>query len=200
VALGAATGLAFFGYSFISDSRASLDQLSAAFSKALQATTLHADGMVALKPDTTVALAGGTHVALDPGSVSLAPGGMVSMQPGTVSLAPGSTVGVRPDMPEIVRQMRQTDKTGKPPPEIDEVTAFQERSFQNGDVGTGWKYHASNDFAAPYAQFCFYRETDNETHTERYFDLAAGGKINEDLKNPFKVDMREAFKLCAWHP
>jgi hypothetical protein len=48
VALGAATGLAFFGYSFISDSRASLDQLSAAFSKALQATTLHADGMVAL--------------------------------------------------------------------------------------------------------------------------------------------------------
>jgi hypothetical protein len=192
VALGAAIGLAFFGYSFISDNRASLDQLAAALAKALQVTTLHTDGMVGLKPDATVTLAGGSHVSVDPGSVSLAPGGVVS-------LAAGSTVGIRPDMADIVRQIQQTDKTGQPP-EFDEVTAFQNKSFQNGNVGTGWKYHASNNFATPYEQFCFYRETDNNNHVERYFDLAANGKIYEDLRNPFNVDMREAFKLCVWHP
>jgi hypothetical protein len=201
VALGAATGVAFFGYSFISDSRASLDQLTAALTKALQTTTLHTDVTVGLKPDATVALAAGAHVTLNPGSVSLASGGTVSMQPGTVSLAPGSTVGIRSsDMPEIIRQMRQTDKTGRPAPEFDKVTAFQTRAFQNGEVGTGWNYRASNDFSVPYQQFCFYRERDNKSRTQRSFELAADGQIHEDLRNPFNIDMREAFKLCIWHP
>lgn len=200
VALGAATSLAFFGYSFISDSRASLDQLTAALARALQATTLHTDGTVALKPDATVALASGSHVALDSGSVSLAPGSTVSMHPGTVSLAPGSTVGISPDMLEIVRKMQQSDKPEKSTPKFDEVTAFQESSsYKNGDVVTGWKYHASNDFVAPYYQFCYYQETDGGTHTERTFEFAADGQMYKDLPNPFNIDVREAFKLCVWH-
>jgi hypothetical protein len=199
MALGAATGIAFFGYSFISDNRASLDQIAAALGKALQRYTLRTEGSVAVQPGATVALADGSHVALDPSSVSLSPGGVVSMQPGTVGLAPGSTVGIRSEMPDIVRKIRQTDGGGKPAPEFDEVTAFRVRTFGNGDVGTGWKYHASNGFAEPYYQFCYYRETENKTRTERYSEIAINGQINEDLRNPFNVDMREAFKLCVWH-
>ena len=200
VALGAATGVAFFGYSFISDSRASLNQLTAALARALRATTLHTDGTVALKPDATVALVSGSHVALDFGPLSLAPGSAISMQPGIVSLAPGSTVGISPDMLEIVRKMQQSDKPAKSAPKFDEVTAFQESSsYKNGDVITGWKYHASNDFVAPYYQFCYYHETDGGPHTERTFEFAADGQIYKDLPNPFNIDVREAFKLCVWH-
>lgn len=193
VMLGAATGLAFFGFSFISDSRASLDQLTAAFSRALQATTLHTTGTVALKSDAKVALADGGRVGLDPSSVSLMPGGIVS-------LAPGSTVSIKSGMSEIVRQMKQTTGSAKQVPEFDEVTAFQNRSFKDGEVGTGWKYHVSDNFAAPYYQYCFYSQTDDETHTTRSFELAADGQIYDNLRNPFNIDMRQAFKLCVWHP
>ncbi len=202
VALGVATGLAFVGYSFISDKRSSLDQLTAAFAAALQATTLHADGVVGFKKDATVALADGSHVTLDPSSVSLAPGGMVSMNPGTVNLAPGSTVAGRPNVQDMVRKMQQIavpDRRESPALEFDDVVAFHVTDFKKGQVTTGWRYHAADGFTAPYHQFCYYREPGENSRIERDFVLATDGQLADDLGNPFNVDMHEAFKLCDWH-
>jgi hypothetical protein len=196
LAIGAAIGLAFFGYSYISDKRASLDQLTAAFAKALQASTLHTDGNVGIKPGATVALADGGHVALDPGSVTVAPGGLVSLQPDAVSLASAS-------MRDIARKLQQdaaaSDKSGRPAPTFDEVTAFHETDFGKGEVVSGWKYHSSDNFAAPYDQYCYYGETEKHNNLQRNLQLASNGQLADNLVNPFDIDVHEAFKLCAWY-
>ena len=205
LSLGVATGLAFFGYSFISDKRASLDQLTAAFAKALQANTLRTEGTVGVKPDATVALAPGGHVAIDPSaSVNLAPGATVSMRPGTVSLAPDSKLAVNSNMPDIVRRMQQNTPTnpgadpGKPALDFDDVTAFHSVMFKQGEVVSGWKYHSSNNFTTPYFQFCYYQERDSN-FLEHDFELATNGQIIQQADDPLNIDKAEAFKLCVWH-
>jgi hypothetical protein len=199
LSIGIGTGVAFFGYSYINDSRTSADRMAAAFADALK----HASLDVRLSPDSTV--------KMEPGVVSLQPGGtvtgMVSLTPGaTVSLAPGATVRATINAGEMpIPSQRQLNGAGSSYPVsnaqiVTDFTIFKQVKFDDAVVNTGWQFKNSEQ-TVPTAQYCYYIKSVDDSNFHGVSvkqDLGSNGYFNTAALGYKNINGREAAKSCIW--
>ena len=130
--VGIAAGLAFVGYSYITDSQASATKIADAISKAMDRITIKAEGTVKLA---------------DGGEVELKSGGEVSIrQGGTVRIDPNSTVRLDGRVADgASRPTREQMRSAAAPPSstniVTDYVIFKNVAFGKGRVETGWHYN-----------------------------------------------------------
>ena len=125
---GIGVGLASFGYSYVTDQRATMAKVTTALADALNKVTLKTDGTVKLAPDSTVKLdTKGASVRLDPSGMP---------RPTPQQLAPDT-------LPQSRAKV------------VTDFSVFKIVNFGEGAVITGWGYDSSAD-AAPSEQLCYY--------------------------------------------
>lgn len=204
--IGAGIGLGLFGYSYVNDSRTSLDKMASAIRTALEQSHL----VVNLDPKATVGVAG--SVDMKPGVVTLAPGstvvaaGTVALEPGgtvsttgTVSVAPGGSVRVidggtitRPTERQLTGSST-TVVTGKT---VTNYTIFKSVSFGSGQVKTGWDFVTSEQ-DTPTRQFCYYTE-EAGAGMQMIMSLAQDGKMLDAARAYKALDIKAAAAQCVW--
>lgn len=173
--IGAGTGLAFYGYAYVHDPRTSVEKMAAAISQALEKTTLHANGEVALRPDSTVALdTSGASVKLD------------------TSGADNPPSSFRPSERQLGMSASPQSKSAV----VTNFTVFKTTPYGNGLVVTGWNFNSSND-ARPKEQYCYYKEPGPDAATEIVLYLVSKGKVN--TLQDHRIDAEDAIKYCVWY-
>jgi hypothetical protein len=180
---GIGIGSAFYGYSYISDSRTSAEKMATAFAAALEHANL---GTVKLDHQATIGVSG-----------------TVEMTPGTVSLEPGGTVRVIGDMPTMLRPTERQLNGGPttiiqqtPAKVVTNYTVFKSTDFGNGSVKTGWDFTTSEQ-QSPTRQFCYYEET-AALGVQTIMYLALDGKVSDVALAYKSVDARAAARNCIW--
>jgi hypothetical protein len=189
--VGAGIGLACFGYSYVTDGRATLTKLSDALAASLDKVVFKvADvkGTVTLDKGGTVTLDKGGTVALDKG--------------GTVRLETGATVRLE-TMPRSTEQTprpteQQLNGTATPSSHaaaVTNFTVFKTVQMAAGAVVTGWEFDSSDD-ALPYRQYCYYMEKDHVSAAIQYYIAINGDAVQPDAR--FPVDFAAAYGNCVW--
>jgi hypothetical protein len=180
---GIGIGSAFYGYSYVSDSRTSAEKMAAAFAVALEHANL---GTVKLDHQATIGVSG-----------------TVEMTPGTVSLEPGGTVRVIGDIPTMVRPTERQLNGGPttiiqqtPAKVVTNYTIFHSIEYSNGFVRTGWDFTTSEQ-QYPTRQFCYYDEAAT-AGVQTVMNLAINGKLLDTALTFKSIDARTAATRCAW--
>jgi hypothetical protein len=180
---GIGIGSAFYGYSYVSDSRTSAEKMAAAFAAALEHANL---GTVKLDHQATIGVSG-----------------TVEMTPGTVSLEPGGTVRVIGDIPTMVRPTERqlnggpttiTQQTSSKV--VTNFTIFKSTAFGNGFVKTGWNF-ATSEQPYPSGQFCYYEEP-AALGVKTIMYLAEDGKLSDAALAYKSINTRAAAQNCVW--
>jgi hypothetical protein len=191
--LGGGVGLALYGYSYITDTRTSMDKLASAIADALDKVQLKGTMMVngSVPLDTTDA-----KVRLDTDGAKV----KLDADDATVKLdADGSTVKLNTNGSTFTRPSKQQlDQSATPASHaatVTNFTIFKEVMFADGKVVTGWKFDSSED-KTPEQQYCYYTGETKSNVSIRY-DIAIDHKPKTDVKDlPF--DLKAAVANCVW--
>ena len=185
---GAAFGLGFFGYSYITRNSDNMNVLSSAFSKALSEVRLQAttEGTVRLEPQEihlakgqTVSLDKNSHVLLDPAAKVIANGEL--------------TVRV----PSISLPQETSPRPASKIPVITNFTVFKKVPFEKGWVATGWNFLTSVQ-KYPTDQYCYYSESSKLSVAEAIVYIGKDQKLETSVNVPEGFDMSAAFDRCVW--
>jgi hypothetical protein len=185
--VGAAVGLGFFGYSFVTRNDSNLVVLSAAFSKALSEVQLHgsADGTVKFDP-REIALSKGQTIAFDPTS-------RLQLDPGAKVVANGE---IKLQIPNISVPQNAPTRAKGIAPTITNFTIFKSVPFEKGVVQTGWKFLTSAQ-RSPTTQYCYYHEAGDNPDVSVRIEVGIDEKL-EPSKGLKSFDMAAAFNKCVW--
>jgi hypothetical protein len=195
ISLGAGLGVGagFFGYSYISDTRTSAQQIAQALSSALENSILRGE----VKLNTNGAL-----VQVDPtGTVRLnTSGAIVQLDPkATVKLDPNAVVNVRGNVvaSEATTPRFPKDPTSPDPRVVTGYTIFKTVEYGKGEVHTGWEFSSSEE-TSPHNEFCYYSENVRDG-IDTTFQLATNGQL-DPLKGklPKSFNQVNAAKNCVW--
>ena len=187
--VGIGLAAAFFGYSYITDSRSSMEKLSEAMANGLNKVVLKvADlkGNVALTDGGTVRLADGGSVRLDTNGALVrldSNGAVVRLDAGGTSLRPTE------------RQLNTSAKPASNAPVVTNFTVFKQTTFGDGTITTGWNYESSTD-ASPVHQYCYYTAPTNAGVWVRY-DLGTDGVPVASHNYP--INFEAALSDCVWY-
>jgi hypothetical protein len=186
--LGAAVGLGFFGYSYVTQNSDSMSILSSTFSKALSDVHLQAiaEGTVQLEPHE-IYLAKGQTVSFDNNS-------RVLLDPAAKVIANGELTVLAPS---ISLPQERSQKPVSKIPVITNFTVFKRVSFGNGNVMTGWKFLTSVQ-TYPTEQYCYYTESSEFSGAEAVVYIGKDQKPETIEKAPQGIDIVAAFDRCVW--
>ena len=186
--LGAAGGIALFGYANITRALQTNGELAGMISKALSDTRITAtgDGMVTLEPHE-LTLASGQTVSIDPNSrllldpfARVLANGEITIQGPAISAPAGGQGRSLSQIPDIVN-----------------FTVFKGVSFGKGAVQTGWIFLTSAQ-RSPTQQYCYYTEASETPGRNVMLDIGFDGKIETPKLLPENFDLEAAFRNCAW--
>ena len=191
--LGAGVGAAFLGYSYITDSRTSLEKLTTAVADALSRVVLKV-GDVNVKGS----------VPLDTSSASVrldSRGASVPLDASSASVrldSKGATATLEASGGREVPSREKLNGLNGPDPQsriVRDLTLFNSRKLTEGQVVTGWHYSGSDE-DVPDFQYCYY-QTNSVEGASRKFDIA---KNREPLPSPkdLPIDIQEALENCVW--
>ena len=129
---------------------------------------------------------------LEEGIVKLAEGGTVSIDPSATVDVKDTITAQQPVHPQISSQLQKTNdgdaiKT--------EVTVFNEVSFGEGSIVTGWRY-ASGSSKAPTTQYCYYNQN-RPDGSEQKINVALN-RIPQAGARKFIPDLDAALTKCVW--
>jgi hypothetical protein len=129
---------------------------------------------------------------LEEGTVKIAEGGTVSIDPSATVGVTGTVTAQQPAQPQISSQPQKTNdgdaiKT--------EVTVFNEVSFGQGSIVTGWRY-ASGSSKAPTAQYCYYSQTQQDGSEQRI--NVALNRIPQTAARKLIPNLDAALTKCVW--
>jgi hypothetical protein len=189
--VGATLGIAFYGYSYITENVRTLDTLSSAFSKALSEVQLRAtaEGTVRIEPreltlakGQTISLDGNSHVLLDP-AAKVRADGEIKIQAPSISV------------PQSITPRSPTRATT-----ITNFTVFKSVPFEKGTVMTGWNFLTSAQ-ERPTSQYCYYTQNSEAPGLDAIVDIA-----HDEVQSAPKTmaadsagfDMTAAFRKCVW--
>ena len=180
-----------FAYSYITDSRSTMEKLTDAMVNGLNKVTFK---VADVKGNVT--LADGATVQLDPGAVVHldSRGAIVKLDSsGAVVHLDGSGMNVpRP----TERQLNTSAAPASNAPVVTDFTVFKNVQFGDGIVSTGWKFKSSTD-QSPNSQYCYYTSSTDAGVWIRY-DLATDtGPVTADHRN-FPVNFNAALASCVW--
>jgi hypothetical protein len=186
--LGAAVGLAFIGYSFVTRNSDNQTLLVSALVEALNQVQMRAN-------------AEGT-VQLEPHEIQLAKGQTITIsRESRVRLDPEAKVSVdgevRVQLPSISVPQAATPRTNAKIPIITNFTVFKSVPFDKGSVLTGWIFLTSAQ-KTPTSQYCYYVERDEDPDTSFKVDVADDGVIESTKNGPNSFDIAAAFRKCVW--
>jgi hypothetical protein len=186
--VGAAVGIGFYGYSFVSRSSENLNSLSSAFSKALSEVRLRAtaEGTVQLEPREIV-LAQGQTISLDPNSRLL-------LDPSAKVLADGE---IKIQGPSISLPPATPSRSASTIPTITNFTVFKSVPFDKGTVQTGWIFLTSAQ-RSPTDQYCYYTEASDTPGRNVMLDIGTNEKMEKPKILPNSFDVVAAFRNCVW--
>jgi hypothetical protein len=186
-AIGSASGLGFYGYSYVTESSDRLEILSS-LSKALSEVRLQATakGTVELQP-SELSLAKGQTISLDPSS-------RVPLDPMAKIRADGEIQIESPSISAVGDTPRRTSSTT---PIITNFMVFKKVEFENGQVVTGWSFLTSAQ-KLPTSQFCYYTEKLDYSKFEPVVFFAIDENLDPPKKLPKGFDIDAAFKRCVW--
>jgi hypothetical protein len=186
--LGAAVGLGFFGYSYVTQNSSNMNILTSTFSKALTEVRLRAtaEGTVQLEPHEiylakgqTVSFDNNSRVLLDPAAKVLADG-VLTVQAPTISLP-----------------QQTSQKSTSNIPVITNFTVFKRVPFEKGSVHTGWMFLTSVQ-KYPTEQYCYYTESSESSGADAVLYIGKDQKPETSVKAPQDFDMMAAFERCVW--
>ena len=185
---GIGLAAAFFGYSYITDSRSTMEKLTEAMANGLNRVVLKTDGKVTLAEGGTVRLADGGSVKLD------ANGAVVRLDSsGAVVRLEGGGSFPRP----TEQQLRTSATPASNANVVTNFTIFKQTTFGDGIVTTGWNFLSSSD-PAPNSQFCYYTTSTKNGVWVRY-DLATDGvPVMTDHSN-IPINWNAAVSDCVWY-
>jgi hypothetical protein len=187
--LGAAIGIGFYGYSFVTRNTDKLNMLSSTFSKALADAQLHAtaEGTVQIEPreitlakGQTISLETSSRVLLDPAAKVLVEGDIRVQAPSTIS---------------VPRTMTRQPSAGTPT--ITNFSVFKRVPFEKGAVVTGWNFLTSSQ-KSPTEEYCYYTVNTDTPGVGISLDIGTNGKPNTPKTVPVNFDIAAAFERCVW--
>jgi hypothetical protein len=186
--LGAAAGIAFYGYSHVSGNTENLNSLSSVFSKALSEVRLRAtaEGTVQLEP-REIMLAPGQTISLDPSSRLL-------LDPSAKVLADGE---ITLQGPSISLPQGTASRSASSVPTITNFTVFKSVPFEKGAVQTGWTFLTSAQ-RSPTTQYCYYTEASDTPGRNVMLDIGTDEKLETPKVLPNSFDVAAAFTHCVW--
>jgi hypothetical protein len=186
--LGAAIGIGFYGYSFVTRASGQLEAFSSAFQKALSAVELHgtAEGRVDVT-SSELTLAKGATVSFDSSSRLL-------LDPAAKVVADGE---IRVQAPAISTPRTPTPKNAAQTKTIANFTVFKSVPFAQGSVLTGWIFLTSAQ-ESPTQQYCYYNEKDENSDLTIRIDLATDGVPEPNKSAPKAFDTLAALAKCVW--
>jgi hypothetical protein len=186
--IGAAIGIGFYGYSFVSRTSGQMEIFSSALQKSLSAVELHgtADGKIELtSPELT--LAKGATVSFDSSS-------RLSLDPAAKVVADGE---IRVQTPAISTPRTPTPKNAAQTKTIANFTVFKSVPFEQGSVLTGWIFLTSAQ-ESPTQQYCYYNEKGDNSDLAIRIDLATDGVPEVNKTAPKAFDATAALAKCVW--
>ena len=186
--LGAAVGLGFFGYSFVTQNSNNSTILSSAFSSALSDVHLRAtaEGTVQLEPHQ-ISLAKGQTVSFDKNS-------RVLLDPSSRVLAKGE---LTVHAPTISQPQQTSQKPASSIPVITNFTVFKRVPFEKGSVFTGWMFLTSVQ-KYPTEQYCYYTESAELSGAAAVVYIGENEKPDASVKPTQGLDLTAAFDRCVW--
>jgi hypothetical protein len=186
--VGAAVGLGFYGYSFVTRNDDNLAVLSAAFSKALSEVQLRgsADGTVKIEPHE-ISLSKGQTITFDPTS-------RLQLDSSAKVIADGD---VRIQIPNISVPPSATSRSKGIAPTITNFTIFKSVAFDKGMVQTGWKFLTSAQ-RSPTTQYCYYQEAGENPDVSVRIEVGLDEKPQTSKSLSKSFDSAAAFNKCVW--
>jgi hypothetical protein len=186
--VGAASGIVFYGYSYISRNSENLNSLSSTFSKSLSEVRLRAtaEGTVQLEP-REVALAQGQTISLDGNS-------RLHLDPLAKVLADGE---ITVQGPSISLPQSVPSRSASSIPTIVNFTVFKSVPFDKGTVQTGWMFLTSAQ-RSPTQQYCYYTEASDTPGRNVMLDIGTDEKLETPKTLPNSFDLVAAFSKCVW--
>lgn len=186
--IGAAVGIAFYGYSLVIRNGSQVEVLASALEKSLAQVELHgtAEGKVEVTSPGLI-LEKGATVSIDPTS-------RLALDPAAKVLADGE---VRIQMPNISVPRGPTPKSAAQTKTIANFTVFKSVPFDQGNVLTGWIFLTSTQ-ESPTQQYCYYNERDENSDTAIRIDLAVDGSPELNKAAPKAFDSAAALNRCVW--
>jgi hypothetical protein len=187
--IGMATGIGFFGYSYIARNSDNLSTLSTTFSKALAEVQLRAmaQGTIEVEPqeislakDQTISLDRNSRLLLDPAAKVLVDGDIRVQAPPTISV------------PQAMPQ-----RSGSRTPTITNFTVFKTVRFDKGMVVTGWNFLTSSQ-KAPTEEYCYYTQNAETPGVNVDLRLGSNRKPESPQSVPNNFDIAAAFNRCVW--
>jgi hypothetical protein len=186
--IGAAMGIGFYGYSFVSRTSGQMEIFSSALQKSLSTVELRAtaDGKIELtSPELT--LAKGATVSFDSSS-------RLSLDPAAKVVADGE---IRVQTPAISTPRTPTPKNAAQTKTIANFTVFKSVPFEQGSVLTGWIFLTSAQ-ESPTQQYCYYNEKGDNSDLAIRIDLATDGVPEVTKTAPKAFDAIAALAKCVW--
>ena len=186
--LGAAVGLGFFGYSYVTQNSDNMSILSSTFSKALSEVHLRAtaEGTVQLEPHE-IYLAKGQAISFDNNS-------RVLLDPAAKVIANGELIVQAPSI-SLPQQTSQTPASKIPV--ITNFTVFKRVPLDKGGVFTGWMFLTSVQ-KYPSEQYCYYTESSEFSGADAVIYVGKDQKPEVTVQPPQGFDMKAAFDRCVW--
>src|ERR1700730_17182093 len=185
--IGVATGLGFYGYSYILRNSDRSNTLASVFSEALAKARLRADaeGTVQLEhPEIklaevqTASLDSRSRLLLDP-SASVRADGDITIQGPAIS------------------GPKATTTTASPLPSIANFTVFKSVPFNKGVVQTGWTFLTSAQ-RSPTRQYCYYAEDADTPGRNVMLDIGVDERLDAPKILPPGFELTAAFGRCVW--
>ncbi|KFC74836.1 hypothetical protein FG93_01015 [Bosea sp. LC85] len=189
--VGIGIGAAFFGFSYVTDSKSATEKMANAFAAALERTTIKTQGEIKLDPDAKVGFGGGT-VSLDPNTT-------VKIDPdSTVKLDRNAKVGVSGDLARPSSEQLRPDMGSKSGgATVTNYTVFKNVKFGPGTVVTGWTF-TSSEQPRPDHQYCYFaQDVGEDSSTMVKVDLAKNGVMLPNVKAR-NFDVAAAASSCIW--
>jgi hypothetical protein len=186
--IGTGVGIAFWGYSRVTQNQDNITNMAAALTKALQDVQLHGNttGAIQISP-TEIALAKDQTITLDENSrVQLDPDAKVTAEGSLLIQAPTITVPRRvPSAPESNR------------PIITDFVVFKTVPFGDGTVSTGWRFLTSAQ-TRPTHQRCRYTDNFDAASVDVIITLGDDGVPSRPKQVPKGFDLSQAQSKCIW--
>src|SRR6266545_6798124 len=186
--IGAAVGISFYGYAFVTKNTDNMNSLASALSKALSEIQLHAiaEGTVQIEP-REIALAKGQTIALAQNS-------RVLLEPGAKVVADGQ---IRVERIVYAAPSSNARRTPAATPAIIDFTVFKSVPFDKGTVMTGWKFETSTQ-KFPVEQYCYYTEDAQVPGVSVSLDIGRNEELQSPRTLPKNFDLAAAFNRCVW--
>jgi hypothetical protein len=215
---GIGVGCALWGYSYVIDSRTSVDKLSDAMAAALEKVTFkvsNVHGTVQL--DTTGATVRleipqftlGQNQSWSPQAMppsGRSGGGPLGAGSRGLLAGPGSAGGGSLGAgswdllagPRSAGGSTEYGSASSSDPDASKIvidyTRFSNVRWDGGIVTTGWKYRSRTE-ETPYEQYCYFRADG----ADQIYDLGLNGIIAPATPDPPGVDLNAAARNCVWY-